>query len=101
MIAAITVIVLLGIIALGVWILRRLGVESREGIATHHYGRPAPGGLGPRPPELPPTWNGAPHGPPRRPPQAARPHAVHTGHSVGDDRRDHRDGGRGRGAAHR
>lgn len=99
MAVAIMVIVILAMILAGAWVLHRLGQQQHEGIATHRFSRGLrpPGERGPQLPVLPPSWNGDQSGSgPLPPTQAALPDAVHNGRSTGDNRRDHRDGGRGR-----
>jgi hypothetical protein len=100
--AALTVAVILAMIAVGAWIINRLAADQHSGVAgRRRTGRQRPPGMrGPWLPMLPGSGSGrgrarAPR-PPAGPAPCAAPGAVHHGPSVGDDRRDHRDGGRGR-----
>ncbi|MFI0153386.1 hypothetical protein [Streptomyces lydicus] len=76
--AAVTVTVIIAMIVVGGWILTRLAAQQRQDISTRGKGR----------------WQG--RAPSTDPAPSPAPDAVHTGPSVGQGRRDHRDGGRGR-----
>lgn len=86
---------------LGVWILLLANAQHALRIAAYRSDRPARKTAAARKerasrsPEIPWLRRGpGPHA--IDPRQASAPDAVHSGPSVGWDRRDHRDGGRGR-----
>jgi hypothetical protein len=73
----VTVVALVAMVALGAFLIHRLNNQHDERIATFHYGRSRPAARGPAPSA----------------PQKVRGRA---GTSGTGDRRDHRNGGRGR-----